>query len=520
MHIEDQPRHLESLDEVKRVDEKTEADDYVDPKNEAVSKTAANATGYQEYLEGLNMELTPKENARIRWKIDLIVLPIFLVVQALQFMDKTALNYANLFGYQQALGLKGQEFNYLSAMIYAGYFFGQYPCSLLIARFPAQRVLGVTAFIWGLTVIILTQCKTYSNALGVRFVMGMFEASVTPGLTIMTGFWYTRNEIPLRQCIWYSALGWGGIAGDYISLGINTLSGDFTPARWQLLFYILGAATCFWALVVFFVLPDSPASAFFLTKRERVMAVKRVAQNQMGIKNKTFNKKQALSTFKDPKAILLFISVFAAAIPNGVVNSFSTVIIQDIGFNTAKTTEMKSVGDAIVIVSLFIGGAITLNVSNSRLATATLANILCTICAATMAYLPQHNKWGRLVSFWMVNTQSVGFTISLVTITSNMAGYSHKAAASVLIFTAYCWGNFAGPFVVKPSQAPEYRGATIGLLVGYLIKMITHLLLWAYLVYMNRSRDKRYGPSDKARSSEAGMQDKTEFENKDFRFVY
>lgn len=30
-------------------------------------------------------------------------------------MDKTALNYANLFGYQETLGLKGQEFNYLSA---------------------------------------------------------------------------------------------------------------------------------------------------------------------------------------------------------------------------------------------------------------------------------------------------------------------------------------------------------------------------------------------------------------------
>jgi len=40
---------------------------------------------------------------------------MFLVTQALQFMDKTSLNYANLFGYQEALGLKGKEFNYLSA---------------------------------------------------------------------------------------------------------------------------------------------------------------------------------------------------------------------------------------------------------------------------------------------------------------------------------------------------------------------------------------------------------------------
>ena len=30
-------------------------------------------------------------------------------------MDKTALNYANLFDYQKALKLKGNQFNYLSA---------------------------------------------------------------------------------------------------------------------------------------------------------------------------------------------------------------------------------------------------------------------------------------------------------------------------------------------------------------------------------------------------------------------
>ncbi len=53
--------------------------------------------------------------AKVRWKVDLVILPIFLVTQALQFMDRTALNYANLFGYKDALGLKGQEFNYLTA---------------------------------------------------------------------------------------------------------------------------------------------------------------------------------------------------------------------------------------------------------------------------------------------------------------------------------------------------------------------------------------------------------------------
>ncbi|KAK1765491.1 MFS transporter [Phialemonium atrogriseum] len=477
------------------------------------------AVGYREYVQGLDIEVSDRENRRVRWKIDLIVLPIFLITQALQFMDKTALNYANLFGYQAALNLKGQQFNYLSAMVYAGYFFGQYPCGWLIGRFPAQKVIAVSIMSWGVLVILMTQCHNYSSALAVRFIMGVFEASVTPGLTLMTGFWYTRREIPLRQCIWYSALGWGGIIGSYISMGVSKLPETMTPARWQLIFYILGGVTCLWSFVVYFVLPDAPSNASFLNERERIVAVKRVAGNETGIKNKAFNKKQALLAFYDVKAVLLFISVFAAAIPNGVVNSFSTVIIRDMGFTTTKTTALKSVGDAVQIVALFIGGAITLNIRNSRLLTATTANILCTLSAALLAYLPRSNTWGRLVCFWLTNAQSVGFTVSLTTISSNMAGYTHRSFASALIFTAYCWGNFAGPFVVKPSEAPYYRGATIGLLVGYAIKLGCHLLLLVYMFTANRRRDRVYGPPNKESSDEAGMQDKTEFENKDFRYV-
>ncbi|KAK4150000.1 hypothetical protein C8A00DRAFT_18388 [Chaetomidium leptoderma] len=465
-----------------------------------------NAVGYREYLEAMDIEVTEKESTRLRWKLDLIILPMFLITQALQFMDKTSLNYANLFGYQEALGLKGTQFNYLSAMVYAGYFIGQYPCGWLIGRYPAQKVLAISIFAWGFTVIIMTQARSYSSALAVRFIMGIFEAAVTPGLTLMTGFWYTRREIPLRQCIWYSSLGWGGIIGSYIAMGVSKL-----PQ--------LGGATCLWAFVIWFFMADSPSNAHFLNHRERLIAVKRVSGNQTGIKNKHFDKGQIWAGFTDPKTILLFISVFAAAIPNGVVNSFSTIIIRDMGFDTTMTTKLKSVGDGVQVVALIIGGSIILNVPNSRLLTATTANILCTVAAACMAYLPRSNTWGRLVAFWLVNSQSVGFTVSLTTISSNMAGYTHRSLASAVVFTAYCWGNFAGPFVVKPTDAPRYEGATVGLLVGYSIKLGCHLGLLVYMFLVNKHRDRVYGPSNREASDEAGMRDKTEFENKDFRYV-
>lgn len=45
--------------------------------------------GYAAYKQGLaeHREITDEENRRIRWRIDLIILPIFLITQTLQFLD-------------------------------------------------------------------------------------------------------------------------------------------------------------------------------------------------------------------------------------------------------------------------------------------------------------------------------------------------------------------------------------------------------------------------------------------------
>jgi hypothetical protein len=39
------------------------------------------------------------------------------------------------------------------------------------------------------------------------------------------------------------------------------------------------------------------------------------------------------------------------------------------------------------------------------------------------------------------------------------------------------------------------------------------------MYFSNKRRDKLYGIADHAASNEAGMQDKTEYENKDFRYA-
>jgi MFS family permease len=104
-------------------------------------------------------------------------------------MDKSALNYANLFGYQAALGLKGSDYSWLGGGFYIGYLVAQFPMGYLLGRFPAGRVLGICCFFWGLVVLLSTQALNFKSALAVRIALGMMEAVVTPGLNLMTGFW-------------------------------------------------------------------------------------------------------------------------------------------------------------------------------------------------------------------------------------------------------------------------------------------------------------------------------------------
>lgn len=111
-----------------------------------------------------------------------------------------------------------------SWLMFSGYMIAQPGWSYLLGRFHAGRILGVSAFIWGVMVLVMVWSKSFSHVMVTRFFLGVFESAVTPGLSLMTGWWYTRGEIPLRQTIWYSAVGWGGMIVSWFPLSISRRS--------------------------------------------------------------------------------------------------------------------------------------------------------------------------------------------------------------------------------------------------------------------------------------------------------
>lgn len=186
---------------------------------------------------------TPEENKKIVRRIDLHVLTLMFITGVLQFLDKTALNYANLFGIRTNLHLTGSQFSWLASIFYFGYLVAQFPASYLFSKFSTGKILGISTMCWGITLLAFTWSGSFAGAAVCRFFLGVFEAPITPGITLAVGYWWTRDEAPLRFNFLYSSLGWAGIIGSLMSTGISKDANTVIVQKWQLVFIVVSLRT-------------------------------------------------------------------------------------------------------------------------------------------------------------------------------------------------------------------------------------------------------------------------------------
>ncbi|KIJ44825.1 hypothetical protein M422DRAFT_207764 [Sphaerobolus stellatus SS14] len=469
---------------------------------------------------GISDEKWAEASKRIARKIDLRVLPIICIVYGLQYMDKQGINYSNVFGFQKGLHLVGQQYSWVSSIFYFGYLISQYPLAWLVQRSPIGKFLGITVLLWAIVLMSTASCKSFAGAMVNRFVLGCLEAAVTPSFVLMTGMWYTSAEQPFRQLIWYSFQAWASTIGSLIGYGVGHIEGGLQ--QWTYIYLILGAITALFSLIVYFFLPDSPVKASFFTEEERFIAIKRIAANKTGIENKRWKWYQVRHALKDPKTYILFVLSLSAQIPNGLLTSFKTLIIKNLGFTTLQSTVLSIPSDAIQGISLIVAGYAASKIRNSRVIVMTIGNVTCIIASACLAYLPLENRWGRLIAFWFTPLQSIGFSLGLAMVSVNTGGYTKKTFTGATMFVGYCVGNIIGPFFVYPSQAPRYISAIQAMLAGYVIKTASGLALGAYMLWDNKRRDRiqaTSGPAfDEREGQRLSLLDKTELENPHFRY--
>jgi MFS family permease len=184
-------------------------------------------------------------------------------------------------------------------------------------------------FVWGGITVCTAAVKDYPGLMVQRFFLGVFEAGIAPAFSLITVQWYRRQEQPLRLAIWYSSVGVGTCLGTLLLYAIGQIKGAL--ASWQYQFIIIGAVSSIWGVALWFLLPDSPLTAYFLNQEQRVIAVERMRYEQSGIENKTVKIEQVKEAFTDPKTWIYVLLTFLVNFTNGAVSGFGSIIVKSFG---------------------------------------------------------------------------------------------------------------------------------------------------------------------------------------------
>lgn len=472
--------------------------------------------------EILTLEVTPAENRKVLLKIDLFLMPLMFGCYLLQTLDKGALSNATMMDIREDTGLHGKQYSWVVSVFYFGYLGWSFPSAYLMNKFPIGKYVGVTVMLWAVTVMCMAACRNYGDLVAVRFFLGVTESAVAPAFTVITSLYYKRNEQPLRQGLWFLGNAVALVVSAACAYGISLWHHKL--ANWKYLFLIYGAITFAYGLVMFFAIPDSPTTSWFLSEREREVAVHRVLENKNAVKHEhKFKWDQGKEALMDPQAWLLSISTFASGLPNGGVGSYSGLIINGFGYSQLKSLLMGSPSGALMVGFVLLGAVITMYIKNTRMIVMIAYNIISLAgLVAVYCTIGSSNRSGRLGAYYLVTTFAASLPMSLSVISSNVAGFSKKTVVSAMLFIAYCVGNIIGPQMFSANQAPQYKSGMAGSIAGFSIAIICLILLQIYYIYENRRRDRLAGGEVPVGDDDIveGLMDRTDRQNSGFRYVY
>ncbi|KAF7159660.1 hypothetical protein CNMCM5623_005040 [Aspergillus felis] len=474
----------------------------------------------------------PAKSRKIRRRVDLILLPLLCGTYTLQYIDKQALGYSAVFDLFKSAHIDSNEYSWLASIFYFGFLFWEYPANLIAQRLPVGTVISCFVIAWGAILMITAACNNFIGMAICRFLLGCFEAPITPCFMMIVAMWYLRQEQPFRAGCFYCCNGIGSMLGGLISFAIGQLNGF--PV-WRAVFLICGGVTVLWGGILLLFLPNSILSAKRFTIEEKILLIGRGKQNQTGILNRSIKWYQIREALIDPQVWLAFLFVLLNETCNGGVANFGKLIIKGLVSSPLLATALGIPQGAFQVFFILSGTYLSSRFKDIRTIIMVIYLLPTVIGVCLLWQLPRTNRYGVLFGYYIVSqrplvrvygivTKQIGsYVTSLVLClqmpSSNTGGYTKRVTATALVFLAYCVGNIVGPHAFLAKEAPVYETGCKLILACVLGEMACTVALRVLLTRRNKRRDAEGVAAQEGDADEQVLADLTDFENPRFRYV-
>ncbi|MDO8398404.1 MAG: MFS transporter [Bradyrhizobium sp.] len=242
--------------------------------------------------------------SRVSWRL----IPILLIAYMIAYLDRINIGYAQL-QMKQTLPFDDTVYGLGAGVFFIGYFLFEVPSNLLLERIGARKTLLRIMVLWGLTASAMMFVSTPLQFYVLRFLLGVFEAGFFPGVILYFTYWYPSVRRGQVIATFMSATTIiSVIAGPLCGATLKYFDGFAGLHGWQWLFLVQGMPAVVLGVLVYLLLEDKPASATWLSNREKELLGDSFRRDVKNVENEpagTFG--QMLG---DPKVYLLALVYF------------------------------------------------------------------------------------------------------------------------------------------------------------------------------------------------------------------
>ncbi|PYH87961.1 putative MFS transporter [Aspergillus ellipticus CBS 707.79] len=226
-------------------------------------------------------EFDRKAESRLRLKIDLYVLPTVALIYLFCFIDRANIGNAKLAGLEKDLGLHGYDYNAVLSVFYVSYILFEIPSTMACKLIGPGWFLPATTLAFGICSLGTAFVQDIHSASGVRFLLGIFEAGMLPGIAYYLSRWYRRRELAFYLSVYVVMAPLAGAFGGLLASAILTLDHFGSLHTWRMIFAIEGIITIGLGLVAFVTLTDRPETARWLSAEEKDLAIARLQSERI-----------------------------------------------------------------------------------------------------------------------------------------------------------------------------------------------------------------------------------------------
>ncbi|KAF8075132.1 MFS general substrate transporter [Lyophyllum atratum] len=449
---------------------------------------------HQVPLYNAHVDISGVDERKLLRKIDLALVPWLSFLYLLSFLDRTSIGNAKLYNLTVDLHITENQYLLTLTIFFFSYAIFEVPSNVFLKRLRPSIWLSFLMLLWGVMMTLQGVVHNFGGLMGMRWMLGVFEAGLFPGVNYYLSCWYKRSEFGIRAAVFFSAASVSGAFGGLLAAAISKMDGIGGKPAWAWIFILEGLATVLAGIASFWIIQDFPDTAKFLSEAERTVVVRRLqGDDQFSAAGEKLKMKYIWKSLRDWKTWLGMVVYMGCDAPLYAFSLFLPTIINQLGMTPYRL--IATPANLLTVPVYVFAGLVTCIVGYiaDRVGHRGYFNIGF-LCLGAAGYIILISSRKPALSYFAVYLATCGIypviPNTIAWVSNNVEG-SYKRSVSLAMVIGF--GNLNGAVSSNVYRAADKPWYTLGhgLVLMYIGLGITSSVLMLFLLKRENARRDR-----------------------------